>query len=124
MGLAVLLPDIDGSDKAYTGRDRRVRVGLMQIKGLRDEAVEAIVAERKGGGPFTSFDEFLRRVPIDRSDARLLIRAGVFDGIGFGEGGAVPGHAEGAAAPDLAIRPRLPWRPREWGAKTGGRRPP
>ena len=124
MGLAVLLPDIDGSDKAYTGRDRRVRVGLMQIKGLRDEAVEAIVAERKGGGPFTSFDEFLRRVPIDRSDARRLIRAGVFDGIGFGEGGAVPGRAEGAAAPDLAIRPRLHWRLAEWEAKTEGRRSP
>jgi DNA-directed DNA polymerase III PolC len=120
MGLAVLLPDINESDKAYTGRDRRVRVGLMQIKGLRDEAVEAIVAERKSGGPFASFDEFLRRVPIDPSDTRLLIRAGAFDGIGFGEGGAA-GRPAGAV-PDLAIRPRLHWRLAEWGAKTEGRR--
>ena len=112
MGLAVLLPDINDSDKAYTGRDRRVRVGLMQIKGLRDEAVEAIVAARKSGGPFVSFDEFLRRVPIDPSDARLLVRAGAFDGVGFGE----------RAAPDLAIRPRLHWRLAEWEAKTEGRR--
>src|SRR3989454_4747241 len=52
------------------------------------------------------------------------IRAGVFDGIGFGEGGAVPGRAEGAAAPDLAIRPRLHWRLAEWEAKTEGRRSP
>ncbi len=138
MGLAVLLPDINESDKAYTGRDRGVRVGLMQIKGLRDEAVEAIVRERRGGGPFASFDEFLRRVPIDPSDTRLLIRAGVFDAIGFGEDGAV-GRAEAgpsgrragateaaapptAAAPDLAIRPRLHWRLAEWEAKTEGRR--
>ncbi|MBI1951922.1 MAG: DNA polymerase III subunit alpha [Acidobacteria bacterium] len=119
MGLAVLLPDINESDKPYTGRSAvageargAVRVGLMQIKGLRDEAVEAIVAERKGGGPFASFDEFLRRVPIDPSDARLLIRAGVFDGVGFGTGDA----------PDLAVRPRLHWRLAEWEAKTEGRR--
>jgi len=145
MGLRVLLPDINESGKAYTGRsapperdspperaaqaerDARaeqgapageargaVRVGLMQIKGLRDEALEAIVAERKGGGPFASFDEFLGRVPIDPSDARLLIRAGVFDGVGFG--------AAGAAAPDLAVRPRLHWRLAEWEARTEGRR--
>jgi len=116
MGLEVLPPDVNDSDKAYTGRDRRVRVGLMQIKGLRDEAVEAVVGERKGGGPFASFDEFLRRVPIDPSDARLLIRAGVFDAVGFGANGR-----PARAAPDLAIRPRLHWRLAEWEVKTGGR---
>src|SRR3989442_15851273 len=88
MGLEVLPPDINDSDQAYTGRDRRVRVGLMQIKGLRDEAVEAIVSERKSGGPFASFDAFLRRVPIEPSEARLLIPAGALDGLRFGEGGA------------------------------------
>jgi hypothetical protein len=74
-------------------------------------------------------------VPIDPSDARLLIRAGVFDGIGFGGDGAnrseEAGRGEGAAgdaarpggaAPDLAIRPRLHWRLAEWEAKTEGRR--
>jgi error-prone DNA polymerase len=132
MGLEVLLPDINRSDKAYTGHGAppgeargAVRVGLMQIKGLRDEALEAILAERKGGGPFASFDEFLARVPIDPSDARLLIRAGVFDGVGFGsERAAAAPAAAGApaAAPDLAVRPRLHWRLAEWEAKTEGRR--
>src|SRR5262249_31986080 len=99
MGLEGLLPDINDSDRGHTGRRRRVRVGLMQIKGLRDEAIEAILAARRAGGPFVTFDEFLRRVPIDPSDARLLIRAGTFDGIGFGAGG--PGEWGRAAAPDL-----------------------
>lgn len=133
MGLEVLLPDINDSDTAYTGRSApageargAVQVGLMQIKGLRAEAVEAIVAERMSGGPFASFDQFLRRVPIDPSDARLLVRAGVFDGVGFGTGGAAAARpaADGAraAAPDLAVRPRLHWRLAEWEAKTEGRR--
>src|SRR3989449_2182491 len=60
MGLAVLLPDIDGSDKAYTGRDRRGRGGRMQIKGLRDEGVEAGVAGGEGGGAVASVCEFFR----------------------------------------------------------------
>jgi error-prone DNA polymerase len=148
MGLEVLLPDINESARAYTGGSARaeqgappgqrapdreergtVRVGLMQIKGLRDEALEAILAERKEGGPFASFDEFLGRVPIDPSDARLLIRAGAFDGIGFGaERAAAARPATGAtgsgaaAGPDLAVRPRLHWRLAEWEAKTEGRR--
>ncbi len=130
MGLRVLLPDINRSDKAYTGSGLAagaargaVRVGLQQIKGLRDEAIEAIVAERRGRGPFASFDEFLRRVPIDPSDARLLIRAGAFDGIGFGDGGIAADAAPlPDAPPDLAIRPRMHWRLAEWEAKTEGRR--
>jgi error-prone DNA polymerase len=119
MGLRVLPPDINESDRAYTGRDRCVRAGLMQIKGLREEAVEAIAAERKGGGPFASFDQFLRRVPIDPPDARLLIRAGAFDAVGFGAG---PDGRAPDTAHDLAIRPRLHWRLAEWEAKTAGRR--
>ncbi len=124
MGLEVLQPDINESDRGYTGCLRRVRAGLMQIKGLRDEA---IVAERKGAGPFASFDEFLRRVPIDPSDARLLIRAGAFDRIGFGpderppEAGRAPAGGAGGPA-GLALRPRLHWRLNEWQAKTEGRR--
>jgi len=128
MGLAVLPPDINDSARAYAGRDGRVRVGLMQIKGLREEALEAIVAERKARGPFVSFDEFLRRVPIDPSDARLLVRAGAFDGVGFGADDAAGAAGEAARppddAPDLAIRPRLHWRLVEWEAKTEGRRSP
>ena len=137
MGLDVRLPDINLSAKGYTGRsategeraasgpgeppsgvtpDARgvVRVGLGSIKGLREETIETVLDERRRDGPFRSFDDFLMRVPIDPSDARLLIRAGSFDPIGFGAG--EPGGR------DLAIRPRLHWRLKEWEAKTEGRK--
>jgi error-prone DNA polymerase len=117
MGLRVDLPDINASDRAWTGRDGAVRTGLMQIKGLCGESLDALLEARRRGGPFASFDDFLARVAIDPSDARLLIRAGAFDRVGFGAGGPPDG-----AAPDLAIRPRLHWRLREWEAKTEGRR--
>jgi error-prone DNA polymerase len=139
MGLLIRPPDINLSERSYTGRSAAagtasaddpassggpepaggpgggvVRVGLQQIKGIREEAIESILSERRRAGPFASFDQLLRRVPIDPSDARLLILAGAFDGIGFGE--------QPAGAPDLAIRPRLHWRLCEWEAKTEGRR--
>jgi error-prone DNA polymerase len=97
MGLDVLPPDINASGKAYSGVRRRIRVGLMQIKGLSEEAREAVVEERERAGPFRRFDAFLRRADIDPSHIRLLIRAGAFDSI-----------AEGAS------RPQMLWRLAEW----------
>src|SRR5437879_2293864 len=39
-----------------------LRLGLRYVKGLREEAGQAIVRER-GGAPFTSIDDLARRVP-------------------------------------------------------------
>ncbi|MFQ5877201.1 MAG: DNA polymerase III subunit alpha [Acidobacteriota bacterium] len=128
MGLAVLPPDVNESDGPYTGRagkapdggsagsGRRgwVRVGLRQIRGLREEALGAVLEERRRAGPFRSFDEFLRRVPIAPPDVRLLIRAGVFDRVGLG-----PGDRAGGSP---AVRPRLHWRLCEWEAGAEGGR--
>jgi error-prone DNA polymerase len=109
MGLQVLPPDVNLSGKPYRGVRRQVRVGLMQIKGLSDEAQEAVVAEREKAGPYRNVDEFLRRLDIDPSDVRLLIRAGALDSIAGG-----------------ANRPELQWKLTEWrhqrAKKKSGRR--
>lgn len=110
-------------DGAGSGRRGWVRIGLKQIKGLRGEAIEALLAERRRGGPFLSLDDFLLRVPIDPSDARLLIKAGAFDRAGWGaEARAAGSPAQGETPAGLAVRPRLHWRLAEWEAKTEGRR--
>jgi error-prone DNA polymerase len=81
MGLRILPPDINLSGIKYTGKDKDIRVGLMQIKGLSKEAAEAIIDERKRNGPFASIEDFLGRTGRNLSlqDARLLIKAGCFD---------------------------------------------
>ncbi|KPL08990.1 hypothetical protein AMJ71_07640 [candidate division TA06 bacterium SM1_40] len=84
MGLAVLPPDINLSEEPYTGVDREVRIGLMQLKGLSSAGLEAILEERRRGGPYGSFAEFLDRVDIDPSDVKVLIKAGCFDSIAGG----------------------------------------
>ena len=84
MGLAILPPDINASGIAYSGTGRELRVGFMQIKGLREKSLEAILAARQAEGPFHSLEDFLWRVAIDISEIKLLIRAGCFDSVGGG----------------------------------------
>ncbi len=83
MGLRLLPPDVNQSEIAYTGKGRAVRVGLMQLKDLRREALEALIHERDRNGPFASFESFLERTErhVRLQDARVLIRAGCFDRI-------------------------------------------
>ncbi|NQT55563.1 MAG: DNA polymerase III subunit alpha, partial [Desulfobacteraceae bacterium] len=83
MGLKVLYPDINRSEIKYTGKNKTIRVGLMQLKDLSQEAKEAIIYERSKKGPFISLEDFLDRTRpyIHLQDVRILIKAGCFDSI-------------------------------------------
>jgi DNA-directed DNA polymerase III PolC len=83
-GITVRLPSVNYSQMAYTAEavedgTRALRVGLMQIKGLRLETITAIVRAREEAGPFRSLENFLRRVPIERDEIEALIKCGAFD---------------------------------------------
>ena len=93
MGLRVEMPDINASEKQYTGRGESLRIGLMQLKGLSDRSLNAVLEERRSNGFFRSFDDFLSRVTISLADLIILIKAGCFDAL-------EPG----------ASRPELLWR--------------
>jgi DNA-directed DNA polymerase III PolC len=81
MGLTILPPDINESVWTYTGSGKAVRVGFMQIKGLQEEMVKQLVAERHPNGPYRSLSDFLTRVHPDVAQTKLLIKAGCFDSI-------------------------------------------
>jgi len=81
MGLTILPPDINASDWAYRGSDRAIRVGLMQLKALREDFVKHIVSEREAHGPFRSLQDFIGRVNPEVAQAVLLIKSGCFDAI-------------------------------------------
>ena len=86
MGLTILPPDINRSEIKYTGKNREIRVGLMQLKALSQEGRESIIYERSKNGPFTNFDDFLLRVGchLHLQDVRILIKSGCFDSIARG----------------------------------------
>ncbi|HDH57327.1 MAG TPA: DNA polymerase III subunit alpha [Bacteroidetes bacterium] len=81
LGLEVLMPDVNESHIRYRGKDRWIRVGLMQIKELTQKGMERVVTCRETGGCYLSFDDFLRRTEMDPADVRLLIKAGAFDNL-------------------------------------------
>jgi error-prone DNA polymerase len=79
MGIMILAPDINRSLWEYTGTDKHIRIGFMQIHGLSRNAAADLLRERKKSGDFRSFADFMQRMRIEPADLRLLIRAGCFD---------------------------------------------
>lgn len=81
MGLTILPPDINASDWTYRGSGRAIRVGLMQLKALREDFAKHIVAEREARGPYRSLQHFLDRLKPETAQTTLLIKAGCFDSV-------------------------------------------
>jgi DNA-directed DNA polymerase III PolC len=85
-GIAVRLPSVNHSRMEYTAEDdgerkRVMRVGLMQVRGLRIETITAILRARGESGEFRALEDFLRRVPVERDEIESLIKCGAFDGL-------------------------------------------
>ncbi|MGE5568907.1 MAG: DNA polymerase III subunit alpha [Rhodospirillales bacterium] len=66
-GLRVLPVDVTQSEWLCTIESGCLRLGLLYVRGLREEAGRAIVEERKRR-PFTGIDDLVRRVPGLRKD--------------------------------------------------------
>lgn len=67
-GIAVSTPDVNlGEVHTTLGPDGIVRLGLSEIKGMRTDDAQAIVAERGRSGPYVSMAELLARVRVDRT---------------------------------------------------------
>ncbi|MEO7952655.1 MAG: DNA polymerase III subunit alpha [Polaromonas sp.] len=85
MGLTFEVPDINrGHYRFEPISTKAVRYGLGAIKGTGQQAIEAIVAARKEGGPFTSLYDFCVRVDRSKMNKRsveALIKGGAFDNI-------------------------------------------
>ncbi len=84
MGLEVLPIDVNLSDKPYKGRGRKIRMGMMQLKGIKAKAIDILLSVREKDGLYRSFEDFLRRTRMDPSDARIFIKAGCLDTIAGG----------------------------------------
>jgi DNA-directed DNA polymerase III PolC len=59
-----------------------LRIGLMQVKGLRLETIRAILRSREERGAFRSLEDFLARVPVERDEIESLIKCGALDEVG------------------------------------------
>ncbi|NPA91390.1 MAG: DNA polymerase III subunit alpha [Chloroflexi bacterium] len=109
MGIEVLPPDINQSHLAFTIEElppdapqrqelrqrtrypfpvppgSAIRFGLAAVKNVGTGPVETILQAREEGGPFTSLEDFARRVDlrkVNRKAMECLIKVGAFDAFG------------------------------------------
>ncbi len=85
-GIPVMPPDINSSNVEFTAVEGGVRFGLMGVKGVGKAVADAIIAERKANGPYTSLHDLLRRVDAglwNKKSIEALIKGGAFDSTGY-----------------------------------------
>lgn len=83
--LTILPPDINTSYYRFTPIDAvTIRYALGAVKGVGQNIVDIIVAEREQSGPFTDLIDFCRRVDkkvINKKTLESLVKAGCFDSL-------------------------------------------
>jgi DNA polymerase-3 subunit alpha len=85
MGIKVLPPDVNASTAMFTAVGGDIRFGMAAVRNVGTSVVESIVAARKSEGAFAGFSDFLRKVPVNVCNKRVvesLIKAGAFDEFG------------------------------------------
>lgn len=82
MGIEVLPPTVNDSERSFTVPAGRIRFGLSAIKGLGGAALTSILDARDERGAFTSLYDFCERVPLkqlNKKTLETLVRSGAFD---------------------------------------------
>ena len=85
MGITVLPPDVNFSVANFAAVGTDIRFGLAAIRNVGAHVVQAIVDARREHGAFTSFTDFLDKVPAvvcNKRTIESLIKAGAFDSFG------------------------------------------
>lgn len=87
IGVKLLPPDVNASFGKFSVEENAMRFGLLGIKHVGNAIVEATVKARKDG-PFTSLEEYMRRIcdadsnALNRKSMESFIYAGACDGFG------------------------------------------
>jgi DNA polymerase-3 subunit alpha len=92
MGLTVLPPDVNQSflEFAVVKDTDQIRFGLSAVKNVGTAPIEAILAARQEGGPFSSVEDFAKRVNAGVCNKKVwesLAKAGAFDSFLSGDRG-------------------------------------
>lgn len=86
LGIKVNSPDINTSRCDFTVRDKEIFFGLSAVKNVGSKMARAIDEERKFGGDFKSYKDFVDRMPhidVTRRAIENLVKCGAFDRFGY-----------------------------------------
>jgi DNA polymerase-3 subunit alpha len=110
MGIGILPPDINISEKYYSVSSGKIVYGLIGIKNVGSSAVDEIIRVRSEDGAFSSITDFLERVDlktVNRKVIEMLIQAGCFDSLHSNRAGlfnSIERLIETAAAKKASLR--------------------
>jgi DNA polymerase-3 subunit alpha len=85
LGINILPPDLNESQRDFAISGENIRFGMAAIKNVGLAAVDSIISVRQNG-KFTSFMDFLSRVDLRKVNKRViesLIKCGAFDSLGY-----------------------------------------
>ena len=74
-------PCVNNSEYLTTIREDRIYMGFVHLKSLEAKVARQIKVARDADGPFTSLNNFLRRMDTGLEQIRILIRIGAFRSI-------------------------------------------
>lgn len=83
LGLKIQAPHINTSKSQFSGSDSTIFYGLASIKNMSSHLAEYIESERITNGPFTSLEDFFKRIPakeLNKKNLEALIKGGALDG--------------------------------------------
>jgi DNA polymerase-3 subunit alpha len=84
MGIKVLPPDVNQSERSFTVVPDGIRFGLAAVKNVGEGAIESILSARAADGPFATLFEFCTRVDLRRVNKRVLeglVKCGALDSL-------------------------------------------
>ena len=83
--IAVLPPDINKSKAIFWVEGNGLRIGLGALRGVGQDAIEAVIKEREENGLFKDFADFTVRCAkyVNKRIVESLIYAGAFDSFGY-----------------------------------------
>jgi DNA polymerase-3 subunit alpha len=90
MNITVLPPDVNKSEGGFSivmdqnGKEE-IRFGLYTVKNLGEDISDAIIAERERNGPFSTIEDFVRRIThknLNKKSLEALTMCGALDNFG------------------------------------------
>lgn len=82
MKIEVVPPDVNRSHPEFAVEEGKILYGLTAVKGCGRPAAEAILEERRRGGPFRNLFDFCERLDphvVNRTSIESLVKAGALD---------------------------------------------
>ena len=85
MGIEILPPDINDSERDFSVTDGKIRYALSAIKSIGRTFIDGMVKERDYGGPFKNLKDFCERMygkDLNKRTIENFIKGGAVDSLG------------------------------------------